>query len=274
MTGWLIYDEKGYNRNKWFADELTRHLGCRLIITERLEFGVDSGIYYIYEGIRIKKPDYAVQRCIFPLLSEVLEKDGVRLFNNAGVCDICNDKRKTQLLASQLRIPVMKTAFADKRFLNLPKPPVVVKSASGHGGSEVFFAESEAEIYAALDKIDGNEVLFQSCATDIGIDKRVYMLGGEVLAAVMRTSENGFKSNFSLGGKAELCEASVEEREIARRIVGELRADFVGVDFVFNNGKPILNEVEDIVGTRMLYELTDMDAVKIYADYISDIMNK
>jgi glutathione synthase/RimK-type ligase-like ATP-grasp enzyme len=268
MTGWIIYDEKGFRRNAWFASEMIKHLGCKLIIAERLEFGVDGGVYYIYEGTRIEKPDYAVQRCIFPLLSLTLERDGVRLFNNARVCEICNDKRRTHLLAEKLTIPMLKTSFADKRFLCPPKLPVVVKSAVGHGGSEVFMAKTEDELYGALDKIEGFEVLFQQIASDIGTDKRLYVLGGEVIAAVMRRSESGFKSNFSLGGSAELSEALPKEREIAQRLAAELDADFIGVDFVYDGGEPLLNEVEDIVGTRMLYELTDMDAAKVYADYI------
>ena len=37
---------------------------------------------------------------------------------------------------------------------------------------------------------------------------------------------------------------------------------------VFNNGKPIINEIEDAVGTRMLYANTNIDAVKEYISWI------
>ena len=40
----------------------------------------------------------------------------------------------------------------------------------------------------------------QSLCDEPGVDMRVYVLGGEVLAAVRRTSRSDFRSNFKLGG--------------------------------------------------------------------------
>lgn len=273
MTGWLIYDKKGYERNKWFAGELVKHLSCRLIIAEELEFGVDGGCYFKYRGELAARPDYAVQRSIYPLLSKALEQSGARVFNNADVCEICNDKRRTQLLAAQLGIPTAKTAFSDKKFLNVPwaDMPLVLKAADGHGGSEVFMISDKAEldINGALNGICGNGVLFQKPVSQLGVDKRVYVLGGSVLAAVERRAKEGFKSNFSLGGSAALSSVAANEEEIINKVVNAIKPDFVGIDFIYDNGRPVLNEVEDVVGTRMLYELTDIDAAKRYAEYIT-----
>ena len=44
--------------------------------------------------------------------------------------------------------------------------------------------------------------------------------------------------------------------------------DFVGVDFIRHDGRWVLNEIEDVVGTRMIYALTDIDAADKYIDYI------
>lgn len=268
MTGWIIYDKTSYERNSWFADRLCETTGGRLIVVEKLEFGVEKGIYYKYEGKLISKPDFAIQRCIFPLLSQVLEQDGVRVFNNSRVCDICNDKRKTHLLGCSLGLPMVKTAFSNKGFLNVPKMPFVLKGAHGHGGNEVFYVEKESETSDCLKKIQGDDILFQNVASDLGVDKRVYVLGGEILACVERQAKDGFKSNFSLGGMAVLKDITAEEENIVKKIVCALKPDFVGVDFIYENGQPYLNEVEDIVGTRMLYTLTDIDAAEVYGDYI------
>lgn len=268
MTGWIIYDRLSYERNKWFADRLCEITSGRLIITENMEFGINDGIYYRYERAEIQKPDFAVQRCIFPLLSQVLENDGVRVFNSSRVCDICNDKRKTHLFANTLGIPMLKTVFGDRKFLNIPRYPFVLKAAEGHGGGEVFFVENEKELEVGLDKIHSDNILFQKPASDMGIDKRVYVLGGKILACVERRAKEGFKSNFSLGGEAVLKDITPMEEKIVNKVISALKPDFVGVDFVYGKGKPYLNEVEDIVGTRMLYTLTDMDAAALYGDYI------
>lgn len=270
MTGWLIYDKKGYERNKWFAGELVKYLACRLIIAEELEFGIDGGCYFKYRGEAVTRPDYAVQRSIYPLLSMALEQSGVRVFNSVGVCEICNDKRRTHLLAAQLGIPTTKTAFSDKKFLSVPQTdmPFVLKSANGHGGSEVFMVNDKAELDTALNSIYSDGVLFQKPVSQLGVDKRVYVLGGSVLAAVERRAKEGFKSNFSLGGSAVLSSVTANEEQIISKMVNAIKPDFVGIDFIYDNGQSVLNEVEDIVGTRMLYELTDIDAAKRYAEYI------
>jgi glutathione synthase/RimK-type ligase-like ATP-grasp enzyme len=45
--------------------------------------------------------------------------------------------------------------------------------------------------------------------------------------------------------------------------------DFIGVDFVFGDGNVYLNEIEDVVGTRMLYSLTELDPARMYMEYIA-----
>ena len=47
--------------------------------------------------------------------------------------------------------------------------------------------------------------------------------------------------------------------------------DFVGIDFLADK-ELIFNEVEDVVGTRMLYETTDKDAARLYSEYIRRVM--
>ena len=67
-------------------------------------------------------------------------------------------------------------------------------------------------------------------------------------------------------------DAPDEVRGMVKRIVPELMADFVGIDFIFDNGRPVLNEMEDVVGTRMLYSLTNLDPARMYMEYIARSM--
>lgn len=48
----------------------------------------------------------------------------------------------------------------------------------------------------------------------------------------------------------------------------KLSADFVGVDFVLHKGIWRVNGIEDVVDTRMIYELSDKDPAKDYMAYI------
>ena len=95
-------------------------------------------------------------------------------------------------------------------------------------------------------------------------------MGGRVIASVLRTSKTDFRSNFSLGGEAALVEAPPEVLNMALKLSDYLLADYIGVDFIKDHGKWIVNEVEDAAGARMLYSLTDLDAADMYMCHICE----
>ncbi len=245
-TCWVIYDRTDIESNRFFADKLVeygRELGMEtLIVTEPME----------------DHPDLAINRSRDPAISMMLERSGTIVVNNSETTGVCNDKASTYRLADKLGIPRLESGTP----ADLPAgPPWVVKSRSGHGGTEVYLTDDPMEVLDISDRMD--DPLVQSVAKDLGRDMRIYMLGTKVQAAVMRSNDKDFRANFKLGGRAELCEPSDDMVDYARMICEELDSDLVGVDFVFSDGEPYLNEVEDAVGTRMLYSLTDLDLARI-----------
>ena len=273
MNGWLIYDHEGAVRNRWFIDQLLYYAGVkgeilRYIPAEEIRFGVKNGQVFVEHGDD-RLPDYAIVRTINPLLSSALEKVGVHVYNNAHVSEIANDKRRTQALCAELHIPTPDTLFLDKRCFD-PQAyiyPAILKSPDGHGGSEVFYVENVKSALNAVEKLKTNSFLLQE-VVDKGRDVRMYMLGGKLLCAVERTSETDFRSNFSLGGTCKLFMPTSEMLHYAQTIAGDLDAAFIGVDFLFRNGKPLLGEIEDVVGARMVYKLTRIQTHASILDYI------
>ena len=55
--------------------------------------------------------------------------------------------------------------------------------------------------------------------------------------------------------------------EAVGRIYSALRCDWIGVDFLPDRNGWVLNEIEDPVGARMLYELTDVDVARLLTEY-------
>lgn len=280
MTGWLLYDEEQYNRNTWFAEKLLEgwpdNLRVRLIVAERLTFGIEEGKYvFYYDKARIPGPDFVISRTIFPFLSEVLEKSGARVFNNSTTSYICNDKRRTYSVMCCEDIPTVTTYFHDRRFDNIDSNhemayPVIIKSACGHGGKEVFWAGDKQEKRQIITGLTTDMYVEQQVGMPYGQDLRVYVLGGKIIASVLRSSSD-FKSNYSLGGSAELYELNPIQTDLVRRIIERVPAqmDFVGIDFLVCSGQLYFNEIEDVVGTRMLYSCTDLDPAGMYVDYIT-----
>ncbi len=211
-------------------------------------------------------PDAVISRTRDWRLTRKLESEGASVFNPSRVSEICNDKHATYVFAESLGIPTLEHSLDSQ---NPPgEPPWIVKSRTGHGGSQVFMASDPDELDRLCDVL-GDDALIQRIAPTIGRDMRAYAMDGEVLACVMRSNDTDFRANYSLGGDAELCPLPDECGRIVEKVSEALGPCFVGVDFVFGrDGEVYLNEIEDVVGTRMLYMLTGLDPANILADWV------
>ena len=262
MTGWLVYSPEGYALNRWFAGRLAacaEEEGAALRLLT-----VPDG-----EGLPTEPlPDFVVMRTIRPDLSASLEARGVRVFNNAVTARVANDKWETFRLARWLGLPTLDT----ERFTWPERPatgfPCVVKSLDGHGGTEVALVRDADGLAAMASRTGKRDFIAQPLCDEPGMDVRVYVLGGEPVAAVRRTSRTDFRSNFKLGGAVAAVEPDGFQRMAVKLLHGRLGFDFAGVDFIRHGGRWMLNEIEDVVGTRMLYATTSFDAARHFMRHI------
>ena len=248
MECWILYDRSDLECNRFFAESLVRY---------GTDLGMDTRI--VTTDSMSGTPDLVVSRMRDWHISAGLESRGAVVVNGSRVCRVCNDKLETYRTADRLGIPHLPVSLPGER--PPAGPPWVVKSRSGHGGSQVLMVGDEEGLIEATSVMD--DPLVQEVAPVLGRDMRAYILDGEVLACVMRSSDTDFRANFSLGGKASLCEPPDGCMDAIMRICRELEPAFVGVDFVFGGDGVYLNEIEDVVGTRMLYSLTDLDPARL-----------
>ena len=52
------------------------------------------------------------------------------------------------------------------------------------------------------------------------------------------------------------------------KVSGLLEADYIGIDLIRDGGRYVFNEIEDAVGARMLYEVSELDAAGLFMEYI------
>jgi RimK family alpha-L-glutamate ligase len=268
MKGLLFYDSEGKKRNEWFINRLiecAKERGHDL----KLVIHPDETDKALSEHV-----DFAIVRTICPHLNVKITQSDIYTFNNYLTSYVANDKWKTYILAQKLGISVMDTyavTSVEEAITSLPFP-FVLKSVDGHGGSEVFLVKNAEECKQAMSSLTNKRVIAQKMCDEPGVDMRVYVMGDEIIAATKRTSSVDFRSNFSLGGCAELDTPTEDMICAIKRLRESLCFDFVGVDFIRHNGRWVLNEIEDVVGTRMIYSLTDIDAADRYIDYIINKM--
>lgn len=261
MLGYLIYDNEQKEKNRWFINHFFQlskkhNLNIQLKIVERGEIIQDL-------------PDYAIVRTINRELTEYLSKNGVILFNNLKTSLIANDKYETYQFCKKIGIECMKTELLSNNAPSIPYP-FVVKSVDGHGGSEVYLVENERKFEEVKDKLVGKKCIAQEIADTLGVDVRAYLLGGEIVSSIKRYSKKDFRSNYSLGGGFEKTQLTEEQKVVIDKLYKQLNFDYVGIDFIYNNNKWVLNEIEDVVGARMLYKLNEIDILDKYLLYIKN----
>jgi len=285
MVAWIIYFREAAEYNREYIKlyiETGARLGVdvRLIIAEDLKFGVKNNSYFIlYRKEEIAYPDFAICRAIYPLMTRQLELMGIKVYNNSFVAEICNDKARTYQYLARTGIAMADTEFY-KSFqlddvLSDLNEARVIKAVGGHGGNQVFLVDpavtEDKEIAETKKALSGSDLVVQPKIGNRNQDLRVYVIGKEIIAAVLRTARQGFKSNYSLGGEVALYELSKEEKELVKLIIDQFDFGLVGIDFIVaDDGRLIFNEIEDVVGARMLYKCSDINIVEKYLRYIID----
>ncbi|MDD3174230.1 MAG: ATP-grasp domain-containing protein [Herbinix sp.] len=280
MEAWIVYYRDGakYNQQyiRFYIEEGNKlGINVKLILVEDLNFGVKNNHWFLhYQNNDIGYPDFVICRAIYPLLSKQFELLGIRVFNNSFVAEICNDKARTYQYLAKTGIKMVDSSF----FKNLQvreklfqaTSPTIIKAVDGHGGNQVFSIDEITRNRLNILKGLGNsDVVIQPLIGNRHQDLRVYVIGKEIIAAVLRTAKIGFKSNFSLGGQVALYELSEDEINIVNLIINQFDFDFVGIDFIIGDeGEFIFNEIEDVVGARMLYQCSDINIVERYLRYI------
>ena len=249
MNGFIIYDNEGAKRNAWFIEHFiktAKEFGHTLTLKLSDELGEEI-------------PDFAIVRAMDYRINETLEQKGAKVFNNSHLSKIANDKTLCYQFMESSGIPILPTFYEVPENIEFP---LVVKSSCGHGGTEVFLVNSDDELKTAISKTE--KPVIQKVASDLGKDLRVYVMGNEIIACMLRERNDDFRSNYCLGGKASVYTPNEKELKLINKIISLFDIGFAGIDFVFDNGEIVFNEIEDAVGSRMLYDLTDIDVIKLW----------
>lgn len=242
MSGVLIYTEAEAKRNAFAAEKFKTELGVQLVTPD-------------YTG----PADFVINRTNQPEVGRRFESRGIRVFNSAKFSALANDKEKCYRFMAQNGIPILP--------IDYKTVPLVVKPRNGKGGRDVRLITKKEDIPAK-----NKDLIFQKAASDLGRDLRVWIIGGKIITSILRISKTDFRSNYCLGGEALPYTLSAAEKQKIQHIISLVDGDYYGMDFVFEDGEMIFNELEDTVGARMVYDKTNIDILKLYCNYIKSML--
>jgi len=153
---------------------------------------------------------------------------------------------------------------------------MIVKPLDGRGGEGIFHVhEADRNLVSILEQsttFESRRVMAQQYLPAVREgDKRLLLIDGEPLGAVMRVPAEGeHRANFHVGGSAAKTVVDADDRRIIERLAPSLRRDglfFVGVDVIggllteVNVTSPTgVQEVNTLEGRRL--EVDILDAVE------------
>lgn len=288
MTGWLIISAflKGSNYDRiyqWLLDAAKQYK-IELILKTNADVLVSVG----FQNDNIELPDFVLFWDKDIRLAEYLEGLGIPVYNPSRAIRICDDKSQTHLVLSEKKIKMPRTIIAPMTFENIGYTdydfldnvvrkldfPMVVKECFGSFGQQVYFVQSEAELFDIVKKIGAKPMLFQEyIAASKGQDIRIQVVGDRVIAGMNRYSTNGdFRANITIGGSMRTYKPTSEEEELAITVCKELGLVFGGVDLLFSeDGEKYVCEVNSNAHFRGIYECCKVNAAE---EILSEIIQR
>lgn len=223
-------------------------------------------------------------------LASQLEARGLRVFNRARSILWCDDKALTYLRLRQAGIPMPRTILLPKTFSNVGYTdlrfvkesaralgfPVVLKECFGSFGQQVYLFHDEDALEEKVRSLAGTPMLFQELIHEsYGRDARLNVVGGRVVASMLRQSTDGdFRSNLTRGGAMAPYSPTRAEEELAIRATELLGLDFAGVDVLFGKDGPLLCEVNSNAHFKTTLECTGVNMADAIMRHIAERLNE
>jgi len=207
-----------------------------------------------------------------------LEIMGVWSLNDSVAIGRSRDKlRCMQILARRgIGLPstgfAHSTAYTDDMIEMVGGAPLVIKLLEGTQGLGVVLGETRSSarsVIEAFRKVNVN-ILLQEYIKEAGAsDIRCIVVGGKVVASMMRTGASGeFRSNLHRGGTAKKIKISPEERSVAVRSANLMGLNVCGVDMLRTNHGPVVMEVNSSPGLEGIETSTGIDVATKIIEYI------
>ncbi|MGL4363084.1 MAG: RimK family alpha-L-glutamate ligase [Cellulosilyticaceae bacterium] len=294
MKAWLVVN--GWLRSEKFEEltnmykESAKKFKIKLIVkyTDEILYGIAKDSFVT--GLEDEKPEFVLFLDKDTKLAQQLENKGLRLFNNSEVIRCCDDKSLTFLKLQNQNIPMPTTIIAplvfegtkdgnEKLFMDQVEKvlqyPFIIKECFGSFGQQVYKIDNRLELEIKRNELKYIPHIYQEMIqTSYGKDIRVQVVGGQVVAAMIRRSKGDFRANVTAGATMENTECPKSFEELALKVCEKLEIDFAGVDLLFGpENKPVLCEVNSNAHIKNILDCTGVNVADKIIEWIKKEMS-
>jgi [lysine-biosynthesis-protein LysW]---L-2-aminoadipate ligase len=207
---------------------------------------------------------------------------GIPVINHPDTLNTCNDKLLTSSALAQAGLPQPRTRVAfnvDMAMEALEEIgyPAVIKPAIGSWGrllgrvNSPDAARSLLEHKLRLGSFHHGTIYLQEYVEKAGRDIRSFVVGGETIAAIYRSSDHWI-TNTARGAEATNCQVTPEIDELSRHAADAVGSGILAVDLFEHPGRGLLlNEINATMEFRNSIHTTGVDIPAQIVDYVMQV---
>jgi ribosomal protein S6--L-glutamate ligase/tetrahydromethanopterin:alpha-L-glutamate ligase len=231
-----------------------------------------------YDAIIVRKVPGGTAERVFYRMDALhrLEDLGVYVLNPSDSIEVAVDKYYTSARLEDAGIKTPRTVVTES-FQEAMKAyeelggDVIVKplfGSLGMGMSRVSDEDVAYRIFRALEMTQGVYYI-QEYISHGNRDIRVFVIGGEVVASMLRTADD-WKTNISAGGRAEPYKLEEELVELSVEASEAIGLEYSGVDILRSqeDGEAYVIELNSTPGWQGLQTVTKKDITSLVVDYL------
>jgi RimK family alpha-L-glutamate ligase len=276
---------------EWHVERLTSELKSRgaeayVLPATRFRSGVGLELklsvrgYSIddYDAIIVRKVPGGTAERVFYRMDALhrLEDLGIYVLNPPDAIEIAVDKYYTSARLEDVGIKTPRTVVTE-RFDEAMKAyeelggDVVVKplfGSLGMGISRISDEDVAYRIFRALEMVQGVYYIQEYIPHD-NRDIRAFVIGGEVVASMLRTADD-WKTNISAGGRAEPHDLEEELAELSVEATAAIGLEYSGVDILCSedDGEAYVIELNSTPGWQGLQTVSESDITALVVDHL------
>ena len=264
--GLLLYEAQDADKNRFFIEWLISEASHQSLKIKYVSYEA-----WLSNIEKHEKLQFVINRTRDDVLALNFELSGIRVFNNAEVTKVGNHKLWGYHYAKKHEFPFMSVVLRN----SLSTVENISKPVDGHGGEGVFVYDNShlaIEHWDALAYTEKKKMMLQKKLRHIIGDLRCYVIGGEIIHCVLRKkSHQTLVTNYTRDAAIEIYTLSEQMKRRIEAFVKPLDIDYAGVDFLIDDeGRFYFNEIEDVVGSRMLSALNINDTVPRFIKHIKN----
>jgi len=259
-----------------------RNLEPVYIHTPRIHLTLRNGkADAVYEHLSISNLDVTI-----PRIGRSLTQLGLMLLRHFELMSVPSTLSLTGLLTARnkyltlqslhdakIRIPESVLIASRNRSEDLIEylpPPLVLKLLTGTQGIGVMRVNDVKEAGPIIDTLSELDqmICLQKYLPNSGEDRRVFVTGGEVVAAMRRrAAAHEWRSNIHIGGQGMNHKVTSEESEVSIKAAEAVGVEIAGIDLISVDNTPYVIEVNASPGFRGLLDATGVNAATKIVEY-------